>query len=90
MLQRPGSSLQSGVRCHAQGHLSRGIDGGESAPPPTIPAGRDSNSQPLDSESKSLTIWPRLPPNISLINKNIQYYVLIVFMMYVKIKVAYE
>ncbi len=32
-----------GGRCLAQGHLSRGIEGGESAahslPPPTIPAG---------------------------------------------------
>ncbi len=34
---------QLGVRCLAQGHLSRGIEGGESAgyllPPPTVPAG---------------------------------------------------
>ncbi len=41
MLWRPGSSLR--VRCLAQGYLSRGIEGGESAvhslPPPTIPAG---------------------------------------------------
>ncbi len=60
----PGEQL--GVRCLAQGHLSRGIEGGESAvhslPPPTIPAGRDSNSQPLDYESDSLTIRPQLPP----------------------------
>ncbi len=37
----PGEQL--GVRCLAQEHLSRGIEGGESAghslPPPTIPAG---------------------------------------------------
>ncbi len=37
----PGEHLC--VRCLAQGHLSRGIEGGESAgyslPPPTIPAG---------------------------------------------------
>ena len=37
----PGEQL--GVRCLAQGHLSRGIEGGESAvhslPRPTIPAG---------------------------------------------------
>ncbi len=37
----PGEQLR--VRCLAQGHLSRGIEGGESAghslPPPTIPAG---------------------------------------------------
>ncbi len=36
----PGEQL--GVRCLAQGHLSRGIEGGESAvhslPPPKIPA----------------------------------------------------
>ncbi len=37
----PGEQL--GVQCLAQGHLSRGIEGGENAvhslPPPTIPAG---------------------------------------------------
>ncbi len=37
----PGEQL--GVQCLAQGHLSRGFEGGESAvhslPPPTIPAG---------------------------------------------------
>ncbi len=38
----PGQQL--GVQCPAQGHLSRGIEGGERAlhihtPPPTIPAG---------------------------------------------------
>ncbi len=32
-------------------------------PPPTIPAGRDSNLWPLGYESDSLTIRPRLPPN---------------------------
>ncbi len=50
----PGEQL--GVRCLPQGHLSRGIEGGERAldiPPPTIPAGRDSNSQPLGYESDS-------------------------------------
>ncbi len=60
----PGEQL--GVRCLAQGHLSRGIEGGESAvhllPPHLqfLPA-RDSNSQPLDYESDSLTIRPQLP-----------------------------
>ncbi len=38
----PGEQL--GVRCLAQGHLSRGIKGGERAvhslPPPTIPASK--------------------------------------------------
>ncbi len=43
----PGEQL--GVQCLAQGHLSRGIEGGES----TV--------QPLDYESDSLTIRPRLP-----------------------------
>ncbi len=50
----PGEQL--GVQCLAQGsHLSRGIEGGESAghslPSPT----------PFDYESDSLTIRPRLP-----------------------------
>ncbi len=48
----------------AQGsHLSRGIKGGESAVhSPTIPAGpRLEHLQPLDYESNSLTIRPRLP-----------------------------
>ncbi len=47
------------VQCLAQGHLSRGIEGGESAvhslPPTYNPAG------PLGYESDSLTIRPRLP-----------------------------
>ncbi len=52
----PGEQL--GVRCLAQGHLSHGIEGGESAvhsPPPTYnpcrpsnPCRQYSNSQPLD------------------------------------------
>ncbi len=53
---------QLGVRCLAQGHLSRGIEGGESAgyslPPPTIPA--SPRLEPLGYESDSLTIRPRL------------------------------
>ncbi len=44
---------QLGIRCLAQGHLSRGIEGGESA--------IHSNSQPFDYESDSLTIRSRLP-----------------------------
>ncbi len=49
---------QSGVRCLAQGHLSRGIEGEEStvhSTPPTYNSCRtwDSNSQPLDYESDS-------------------------------------
>ncbi len=48
---------QLGVWCLAQGHLSRGIEGGKSAvhslPPPTIPAGPR-------LEPNSLTIRPRL------------------------------
>ncbi len=52
---------QLGVWCLAEGHLSHGIEGGESAgyslPPPTIPAGP---RQPFNYESNSLTIKPRL------------------------------
>ncbi len=49
----------------SRSHLSRGIEGGESAvhslPPPTIPARTwDSNSQPFNHESDSLNIRPRL------------------------------
>ncbi len=58
-----GAGEQLGVRCLAQGHLSHGIEGGESAvhslPPPTIPAGP--NSQLLGYESDFLTIRPWLP-----------------------------
>ncbi len=54
-----------GVRCLTQGHLSRGIEGGESvvhSPPPDNSCRIwDSNSQPLDYESDSLTIRPWLP-----------------------------
>ncbi len=60
----PGEQL--GVRCLAQGHLSRGIEGGERAlyiHSPTYNSCRtwDSNPQPLDYKSDSLTIRPRLP-----------------------------
>ncbi len=45
----PGEQL--GVRCLAQGHLSHGIEGGESAgyslPPPTIPAGPETRTRNL-------------------------------------------
>ncbi len=57
---------QLGVRCLAQGHLSRGIEGGRehcTFPPPTHNSCQtwDSNSQPLGYKSDSLTIRPRLP-----------------------------
>ncbi len=63
----PGSSW--GVRCLAQGHLSRGIEGGERAlyiHSPTYNSCRtwDSNPRPLGYESDSLTIRPRLPLHI--------------------------
>ncbi len=55
-----------GVRCLAQGHLSRGIESGESAvhslPPATIPAGPSLELATFGYESDSLTIRPRLPP----------------------------
>ncbi len=52
---------QLGVRCLAQGHLSRGIEGGESAvhslpPPPQFPPAWDSNPQPFDYKSNSLPL----------------------------------
>ncbi len=54
-----------GVRCLVQGHLSRGIEGGESvyihSPHRQFLPARDSNSQPFDYESDSLTIRPQLP-----------------------------
>ncbi len=52
----PGEEL--GVRCLAQGHLSRGIEGGESAvhslPPPTIPAGPETRTHNLWITSPTL------------------------------------
>ncbi len=65
---------QLGVRCLAQGHLSRGIEGGESAvhslPPPTIPARPETQTRkPFDQEPESLTIRPRLPQLFSILNK---------------------
>ncbi len=53
----PGEQL--GVRCLAQGsHLSRGIEGGESAvhslPPPTIPAGPETRTHNLRVTSPTL------------------------------------
>ncbi len=55
----PGEQL--GVRCLAQGHLSRGIEGGESCiftPLPTIPAGPETRTANLSIMSLSLTIRP--------------------------------
>ncbi len=54
-----------GVRCLAQGHLSRGIESGESAVH-SLPTRQslpdwDLTSQPFDYESDSPTIRPRLP-----------------------------
>ncbi len=52
----PGEQL--GVRCLAQGHLSHGIEGGESAvhslPPPTIPAGPETRTRNLSLTSPTL------------------------------------
>ncbi len=57
----PGEQL--GVRCLAQGsHLSRGIEGGESAgyslPPPTIAAGPETRTH--DLRVTSPTLYPSL------------------------------
>ncbi len=63
----PGEQL--GVRCLAQGHLSRGIEGGYS---PNNPCRTwDSNPQPSDYKSDSLSIRTRLPQgNLRKWNKN--------------------
>ncbi len=55
-LAAPGEQL--GVRCLAQGHLSRDIEGEESAvhslPPPTIPAGHETQTRDLSIMSPTL------------------------------------
>ncbi len=61
---QPYCGEQLGVRCLAQGHLSRGIEGGESAGhslPPTYNScwTWDSNPWPLGCKSYSLTIRVR-------------------------------
>ncbi len=57
----PGEQL--GVRGLAQGHLSHSIGGGESAvhslPPPTIPAGPRLEHKPLESNTLTITPWPK-------------------------------
>ncbi len=62
------SGEQLGVRCLAKGHLSRGIEGGESAvhslPPLQFLPARDSNLEPLGYEFDSLTIRPPIPPKL--------------------------
>ncbi len=65
----PGEQL--GVQCLAQGHLSRGIDGGERerctfTPPTYNPCQTwDSNPQPLGYKSDSLSFRPRLPQKVA-------------------------
>ncbi len=63
----PGEQL--GVRCLAQEHLSRGIEMERAlyihSPHLQFLPARDSNSQPFDYESDSLTIRPRLPRSSS-------------------------
>ncbi len=80
----PGEQL--GVQCLAQGHLSRGIEGEESAvhSPPTYNSCQtwDSNSQPLDYESDSLTIRPRLPHISHIYSPYICIYILNICVLY--------
>ncbi len=71
----PAPGEQLGVRCLAQGHLSHGIEGGESAvhsqSPPSIPAGariKPANQRPSGYKSNSLTIRPQLPPYLIFIS----------------------
>ncbi len=56
--EQPFMLWQLGVRCLAQGHLSRGIEGGESAvhslPQPTIPAGPETRTHNLSITSPTL------------------------------------
>ncbi len=67
----PAPGEQLGVRCLAQGHLSHGIEGGESAvhsqSPPSIPAGPEIRTHNLWITSLTLTIRPRLPLNHTFI-----------------------
>ncbi len=80
----PGEQLE--VWCLAQGHLSRGIEGGETAvnslPPPTIPAGpRDSNLQTVDYESLTIRlIWLGLELgfDLGLLACNYAYFIVII------------
>ncbi len=67
----PGEQL--GVRCLAQGHLSRGIEGGEYIHSPHLQflLAQDLNSQPFDYESDSLSIRPRLPPKENANNRTV-------------------
>ncbi len=63
----PGEQL--GVWCLAQGsHLSRGIEGGESAeyslPPLTIPAGPEARTRPTGYKSDSLSIRRDCPKKV--------------------------
>ncbi len=59
----PAPGEQLGVWCLAQGHLSHGIEGGESAvhsqSPPSIPAG--ARIKPAGYKPNSLTARPQLP-----------------------------
>ncbi len=69
ILYAAASGEQLGVRCLAQGsHLSRGIEGEESAVhslhPPTTPVGPETRTCDLwVTKSDSLSIRPRLPPS---------------------------
>ncbi len=64
----PGEQL--GFRCLAQGHLSRGIEGGESAvhslPPPNYnPCRPETRTRNLSITSPTLSIRPRLPQKVA-------------------------
>ncbi len=68
MFTAPGEHWGFGALC--QGHLSRGIEGGESAGYYSLTNNPcrtwDSNPQPLDYKSDSLTTRPRLPNSLHL------------------------
>ncbi len=70
----PGEQL--GVRCLVQGsHLSRGIEGGESAghslPPPTIPAGPETRTRNL--WVTNLTLYPLGHDYPNMVSKELEY-----------------
>ncbi len=70
-----GEQLQ--VRYLAQGHLSCGIDGGQSLPHWQFLPARDSNPQSLDYESDSLTIRPCLGNQDCCVESNLTLFLIV-------------
>ncbi len=66
--------VQLGVRCLAQGHLNRGIGGGENL---QFLPDRDSSLQPFEYKSYSPTIRPQLTPIIWWMNDELCIYIVL-------------